>query len=117
MCSTVNERRQGPANALMNLPRHIILLGRGIEVESTDIVPILHDRQPIEQQGVPLLGDVAHHIGVGRYVEHRSGARAVLHVHQNDIGAGRRKPFNGGANMNAGVGMPALMKCHLTDYR
>src|SRR6516165_1538097 len=43
MCGTDNLRRQGPANALMNLPRHIILLGRGIEVESAVFVPILHD--------------------------------------------------------------------------
>src|SRR6516162_11434023 len=43
MCGSVNQRRQGPANALMNSTRHIILFGGGIEVESAVIVPILHD--------------------------------------------------------------------------
>src|SRR5262249_34546923 len=43
MRGSVNQRRQGPANALMNSTRHIILFGGGIEVESAVIVPILHD--------------------------------------------------------------------------
>ena len=48
-------RRQGPANAVMNTSRHIIFLCSGIEIEVAAVVPVTHDREPIEQQRAMLL--------------------------------------------------------------
>ncbi len=115
-------RRQGPANALMNTSRHIIFLGSGIEVEGPRIVPVMHDGQPIEQQRAALLRDPAHDIGIGGNIEHRFRARAVLHVHQDDVGIGGldlgRRLDRGCVRKSSGstpLSASAVPACHTTS--
>src|SRR6202171_6875096 len=88
MCATEDLRPQGPAYAVVNTSRHIIVLGSGIEIERAAVVPAAHDSKPIKQQRIMLLCNNAHDVGERRDVEHGIGARAVLHVHEDDIGAG-----------------------------
>src|ERR1700691_3700786 len=87
MCGTDDLSRQSPAYAVMNSTRHIIVLGSGIEIERAAVIPAAHDSKAIKQQRIMLLCNNAHDVGQRRDVEHGIGARAVLHVHQDDIGA------------------------------
>src|SRR5580700_3066135 len=80
--------RQSPAYAVVNTTRHIIVLGSGIEIERAAVIPVAHDSKSIKQQRIMLLCNNAHDVGERRDVEHGIGAWAVLHVHEDDIGAG-----------------------------
>src|ERR1700730_12986103 len=75
-------------NTIMHTLRHRLSLGRGVEVEDTSIAPILHNCKSIEQWHPTLPGHQAHVVVVDVERHDRLGSWAVLHVHQDYIGAG-----------------------------
>ena len=87
---------KAPADAIVHaLGKHIILSG-GIEVECAGIGPMPHNGKPVEQRNLVLLRHHPHVVRVGPIRNHDVGAGAVLHVHQNNVGAAfvqRLDPF------------------------
>src|SRR5271170_3984587 len=88
MSGVNNLRRQGPANTFMNVSGHSISVGWRIEVKGALVAPVMHDGQSIKQHNVALLGHPAHHVRERGDAQHGFGARAVLHIHHDDVGAG-----------------------------
>ena len=61
----------------------------GIKIEDAGFAPPLHDRKAIEQDDLSLQCNHAHRIRISAHRQHGLGARAVLHVDEHGIGAGR----------------------------
>src|SRR6478672_3454383 len=79
--------RNGTTDTIVHaMSEHIILTG-GVEVKCAGVGPMPHDGKAVEQRDLVLLGHHAHVVGIGTERNHDVGARAVLHVHQDDVRA------------------------------
>src|SRR5436190_5372508 len=66
-----NETSEQAADAVMHPLGNIDLLGRAIEVEDAHFVPVLHDRETIEQRYLALQRDKSHRFRVAAQRDHR----------------------------------------------
>ena len=82
-----NEIGEQAADAIVHLGGGIERLGRGEKIESSELAPLAHDRLTVEQIDRVLERDPADRIGIGGRRNHGIGARAVLHVHEDNVRA------------------------------
>src|SRR3954451_21411217 len=85
MRSVDHELCQRPAKAIMDLFRQLGPARRAEQVELALIIPLPHDREPIEQRNIVLLRHHPHIVEVWRHRDHGFGTRTVLQVHQDDV--------------------------------
>ena len=80
-----DEGRQGAADAVVDALAPARVLGGRVEIECAGVVPMPHDGEPVEHRNLALLRDPAHVVGIGAERDHEFRARAVLHIHQDDV--------------------------------
>ena len=82
-----DELRQSAAKTIVHALGKIEAMRRAEQVKVSRVIPLTHDGETVEQRNVVLLRHHAHIIQVGRDRNHRFRTRAILHIHQNDVGA------------------------------